>query len=934
MGILAVQFGLITQQQLMECLDLQRGEMSAKSLEEILVARGLLTREAIEKLLQSFQQSAGLDPTPGVQRQRKPGTRPGRRDGTTSQKPRPGALRDAIPSEAKQRNRLMMGMLLAWLPLVGLGGYLIYGALRGPVDPEPPRQRPSTKPEPVVEIKPAADPAARLQVVLTPLTGDDDLVRRWNRLVERVNASRDPEQYKPMMEDLSRLVTDARKSAYESTFRAGYTELVKAVKQRAEQVFAFIRDDSKRLAEAGKFGEAIRTWDWFPGNLDPSRDYQRRIDELKSVTLETARRQYQNKRAFSETLAGQKKYDQAKSTMLEALEMGLTEFTEDAYGLVSKYTEAEDAVARAVEEAQLEEFTQKARSERELAQRLLAVRSQFWELVSTRKFDYVTPLLNRQKEGASPEVVAEIEQLSKAFGDVKLAFTAVETGLAARKGMETVVAFREGVKKLRIKDVERGQITYLIEGKEFKASTYEVAPAELERAAEDQKDGDRADLLRGVAHLLRDDFAKAHEALEKAGSEGRTLTAFVEKSSVFLEKNAPLYRERAEKYIEAKEWEKAVQEYSRLISIPSERKVALRGRARAYFNMGNFVATVLDVEQLFESGDYSEEVVRLLNDSYQRATLIAKAIQIYENARKKVPESGTVLENLVILYLQIHEYDKARQALEEAKRISGGIRLGQAIHLLRVASEPAFAGQVFRAKFGRYDLETNVSQQYANEMAKFMDNVYQEYRKVFPYKKNETLRFHVRIFASEAEFFGYYKHVTGSSPSGPYGKVLAYYMPTTKELVGWDAPDVRETMTHEGLHQYIDYFVEDCPIWFNEGYASYFEKSTADEPRFNRERHMTAQGLLMGGQLPRLKDLILMSGDDFRRYGAWHYGSSWALIFYLNKVGQKALLDRYFEELMTGKSHKQAFDAVFGKIDLVDLETRWRNAIKSEDYDK
>ena len=58
--------------------------------------------------------------------------------------------------------------------------------------------------------------------------------------------------------------------------------------------------------------------------------------------------------------------------------------------------------------------------------------------------------------------------------------------------------------------------------------------------------------------------------------------------------------------------------------------------------------------------------------------------------------------------------------------------------------------------------------------------------------------------------------------------------------------------------------------------------------------------LLLTKQLPKAKDLVMMSGAVFRLGGADHYGSSWSLIYYLTKMGQKGLLDRYFQELMQG----------------------------------
>jgi hypothetical protein len=162
-------------------------------------------------------------------------------------------------------------------------------------------------------------------------------------------------------------------------------------------------------------------------------------------------------------------------------------------------------------------------------------------------------------------------------------------------------------------------------------------------------------------------------------------------------------------------------------------------------------------------------------------------------------------------------------------------------------------------------------------------------------------------------------------------------MPITKELVGWDAPDIKETLRHEGLHQFIDYFVNDCPIWFNEGFASYFEKSTADEAKFNKTRHDSCRVAMSMKMLPSLKDLLLMPAAKWQgdEKAVFYYGHAWSFIYYLIKSGQRSLLDKYFEEVMAGKTQRQVFDAIFGpgKANLSELESKWRKAVFNEDYD-
>ena len=94
--------------------------------------------------------------------------------------------------------------------------------------------------------------------------------------------------------------------------------------------------------------------------------------------------------------------------------------------------------------------------------------------------------------------------------------------------------------------------------------------------------------------------------------------------------------------------------------------------------------------------------------------------------------------------------------------------------------------------------------------------------------------------------------------------------------------------------------------------------------------------MLDRGTLPHLRDLCMMSDAVFRSQGGWHYSSSWSAIYYFVKSGRKAVLDRYLEALMEGKDQQQAFDAIFGrgKLDVDEMDAKWRRAIFSGNYDE
>ncbi len=867
----------------------------------------------------------------------------GRRERTTAKRVAP----EKPPAPAPRRSTAFVWIVTGLLAIIPVAALSIIFVLRNSHPPAPPivvktpPPAPTAKPTalPLPPKKPVAD-EGRIRARLTMLKGDEPFIAKWNEIAHRIDNAREPEQYKSFLPDLERIVTEARGTKYEDLVVVGYREVLEAMKARAEQVFAFLSDEVARLCAAGKYGEAVKSWDWFPLHLDTAGLYAKRIDEKRAETVAAAETEYGKSKEQVDELLAKGRISEAKLLLLRALEIGFPKLVDDAYQRLSKLTEIEDAAARKAEEAQLAEFEKLKKAERESAGLVAAYRKQFWDLVTARNLDGASTFLGKEKQGAAPELAKELDSLAKTLAGIRSAFEAAGERLKGRSGQSITLAILENgrpqSRSFHLVGVSGGRIRTQVEGRDFTLPLEDLDVPELLRLAEGAG-GETGSLIAGLGRMLSGDFPAAHADLKAAGAQASALAAFIEGSTGFLEKNAGPMKEAAAKLMAAKDWAAAADAWSRLAAIPSERKAALRGRARAYYQQNNFVSTVLDIESLFEMDDFSEEVIELLNQSYKRATLIAKAIQIYEAASRRVPSNPTVLANLVALYMQIHEYQKAQEALGRAEKVKGfSGELAQLAALLHTCLEPSFAGQTFKAKFGRYDLETNVSQKYANDMAQFMDKVYQSYVKVFPYKKNETLRFHVKLFASESEFFGYFRKTTGSSPVGDKGKVLAYYMPLTKELVGWNAEDILETLMHEGLHQYIDYFVTDCPIWFNEGYASYFEKSTADEAIFNPGRHMTVRYMLSSKQLPSMKEIFMMDRATFRKEGALHYGSSWSVIYWMHRSGNRHILDRYFEALMAGKDQQQAFDEVFGpgKANVEALDAKWRRSIFTENYDE
>jgi tetratricopeptide (TPR) repeat protein len=937
-GPIAVQLGLITGDQLAQA-QAQNARNPGRSLDQTLIDLSLLTPDQVRSITREMNR--GSSPPP-----------PARAPAPAGRRPAPAPRPKAPTGRPSSSRPWLIPVVVAGVALLGIAGYLAFGSSKPKPEPDttvkdpvkPPKETPKDpKKVEVAKDPPKEDPkkieTVRIRAKLQKVMGNSDLAARWNEAVDKINALRDPEQYKPVYEEMTAII-GAAKGDERADFQEGYREVLKAIRERAEQVFGFLADEVASLKAAGKFGDSLKTWDWFPGNLDLAGSFARKIEENQASAKKEANAWFATAMAEVESLVTRGKLEEAHLQLLRTLEIGIDDLYQKAEKRMTELTRLVDDAIKKKNEEELASFERMKAAEKEAAKTAALYQEQFWKFVSERQLDGARSFLEKQRQGATPEVGQALAAMDGALGEIRAALDVAGRVLSSQAGRTVSLAFLEGGRQqnrsFQLKGVRDGRIAYTVEGRELTVPLSDLHSVELAKLALGAAGEDRS-LLEGVGRLLDNNFDEAHLHLTAAGSKAPNLVGFVEKSATFLARNVPVLKQRIERLVNEKNWEQAIQEYSKLSSVPAERKDALRGRARAYYQLNNFMAAVSDIESLFDMDDFSEPTLELLNQAFKRSALIDKAIRMYEKANARVPKNVSVLANLVALYMQIHEFQKAKDTLSRVKDVEGGIReIAGLQHLVDVALEPAFPGRTYKAQFGRYDLETNVSQEYATRMAKFMAKVYESYIKVFPYKKNETLRFHLKLFASEGEFFSYYKRTTGADPQGPYGKILAYYMPVTKELVGWNADGIEETLQHEGLHQYFDYFIADCPIWFNEGYASFFETSTADEVRFNPGRHPTALHLLETKQMPSLKEIFMMSGDVFRAKGALHYGSSWSVVYWFVKSGRKKILDRYFEALMEGKDQKQAFDAIFGpgKENVDEFDAKWRRAVRTENYDE
>ena len=222
-----------------------------------------------------------------------------------------------------------------------------------------------------------------------------------------------------------------------------------------------------------------------------------------------------------------------------------------------------------------------------------------------------------------------------------------------------------------------------------------------------------------------------------------------------------------------------------------------------------------------------------------------------------------------------------------------------------------------------YDFLSNGPLDEVKKLAATMDQMCDEYRRIFAYKPEITRPFPVWLYGGQQEFMQH----TGHGPG-----VGGFY--DGERIVGFHGRlgslTTETVLFHEGTHQFQGLVFGQnmwrAKIWFIEGLAVFFESSSVDkkglQQQIPRERLLQVKRAIQANQYVHLADLIRM---EQREFGALHYAHAWSLIYFLCN-GTKGGLERfkkYFEGVKDGKEGVKLFEELFDRpIDQV--EAAWK----------
>lgn len=245
------------------------------------------------------------------------------------------------------------------------------------------------------------------------------------------------------------------------------------------------------------------------------------------------------------------------------------------------------------------------------------------------------------------------------------------------------------------------------------------------------------------------------------------------------------------------------------------------------------------------------------------------------------------------------------------------------------------------AKLERLQAKLRKGHKILGTLGEVLDKAFEAYGKLLKTKERKEVYPTVYVF-KDREGFAAFGRALGV---GSTENALGYYMGTYRILVFFEqtedvklglSRDTVETLLHEAFHQWIHLHIRRTPAWFNEGMAEYFSigaKITrkrlefAVVPQRYPSRLSNIQDALRGNfSKPwTFKRLARSDHSTFMTQAGVNYAHAWSMVHYLGSSSKgRKLLVTYFRALVAGASRTEAFDQVFGDLDLEGLDADWK----------
>jgi tetratricopeptide (TPR) repeat protein len=353
--------------------------------------------------------------------------------------------------------------------------------------------------------------------------------------------------------------------------------------------------------------------------------------------------------------------------------------------------------------------------------------------------------------------------------------------------------------------------------------------------------------------------------------------------------------------------------------------------------------------ELVEARDKFAKAVALFPDLHEAVYQTAVTWQYAREFEKALEQTRKALEirpdyaNALMLQAQMRFAADKKAGVEADRVLRVAEKLGadtdEVLQLRRWVKMqtrgPRDLGCIYEWESPNYRIVTDISLDRAMWYADQLEIVRGTYLDNFKkwYQGDARPKPRIAIFNTREAFYTY----SELSSTNRHENALGFFDPANNELVLFEDLDLNETLEtlyHEAFHHFASAMLKFPPYWWNEGIAEYMSGVRIDPvKKAVKERARTLRGRLMFLQMALQNDFFvtferIMNYTPSEFYSGpigLHYAQAWAMLHFFYEFGggrHRELIEKYFDELVGGKTQRQAYDDVFkGKTE--QLEKDW-----------
>lgn len=263
------------------------------------------------------------------------------------------------------------------------------------------------------------------------------------------------------------------------------------------------------------------------------------------------------------------------------------------------------------------------------------------------------------------------------------------------------------------------------------------------------------------------------------------------------------------------------------------------------------------------------------------------------------------------------------------------------LRVLKYASRgPRDLGCVHEVETEHYRVTTDIGPEAARLYGERLEAAYRHFAETWKrvYRERPFRKPRVAVFNTSENYYTYFELLNENR--GDY--TLGVFRPALNELVLFEDVDLEaslQVLHHEQFHHFATLLSpQPFPYWYNEGIAEYMSSIRVKDGK------VVKTGLLL---MDRLQPLQLTMGmgltypwerimcetprEFYSGAVSLKYAAAWSILHFLYEAEggkHRALAERYFDELIAGKTPRQAFDAVF-KDKVEALTKEWSAYVKA-----